>query len=52
MHDDIEELKVRIVAVLDVSEFLDVIGYELSDLVDVLEEQIEENYEELQRAVS
>lgn len=50
MNDDLEELKARIVAVLDVTEFLDIIGYELADLVEVLEEQIEENHAQLDRA--
>lgn len=45
-----DELKARIVAVLDVSEFLDIIGYTLADLVEVLEDEIEENEQELDRA--
>lgn len=44
------ELKYKIVAQLDVLEFLDIIGYELSDLVEVLEYEIEEHEAELQRA--
>lgn len=47
---DIEELKTEIIHKLDVLEFLDILGYELSDLVEVLEEQILENSEELIRA--
>lgn len=48
---NLEELKALIVAKLDVLEFLDILGYELSDLVEVLEEEIEEQHEELERAV-
>jgi hypothetical protein len=50
MHDDIQELKARIVAGLDVVDFLDLIGFTLADLVEVLEEEIEENYTQLDRA--
>jgi hypothetical protein len=46
-----QELKYLIVAKLDVLEFLDIIGYDLADLVEVLEDEIEENQEELTRAV-
>lgn len=46
----IDELKYKIVATLDVMEFLDIIGYDLSDLVEILEEQIEENEAALERA--
>jgi hypothetical protein len=51
--DDLEELKALIVANLDVVEFLDLIGLELVDLVNLpeVEEQIEENYSRLVRAV-
>ncbi len=51
MLDDIEELKLKIIHNLDVMEFLDIIGYELSDLVEVLEDEVEENEKELRRAV-
>lgn len=46
------ELKYKIVAQLDVLEFLDIIGYDLADLVEILEDEIEENQEELIRACS
>ena len=46
----IDDLKYLIAAKLDVLEFLDIIGYDLSDLVEVLEEEIEENEAELRRA--
>jgi hypothetical protein len=51
-YDDIEELKARIVAVLDVTDFLDLIGYDLADLVNIpeIEEQIEEAYTRIDRA--
>jgi hypothetical protein len=37
-----EELKFLIAAKLDVTDFLDIIGYGLADLLDVLEDEIEE----------
>lgn len=46
-YDDLKDL---IIAKLDVLEFLDIIGYELADLVEVLEDEIEENQQELIRA--
>lgn len=51
MTADIEELKHRIVAGLDVIEFLDILGLDISDLVELLEEQIEESYPELHAAL-
>jgi len=51
MTPDIEELKQRIVAGLDVLEFLDLLGLDLSDLVELLEEQIEESAPELHAAL-
>ena len=47
---EIEELKLLIVAKLDVTDFLDILGLELVDLVDKLEEEIEEQHTELIRA--
>lgn len=46
-----DELKARIVAELDVLEFLDILSLDLSDLVELLEEQIEEAKPELNRAL-
>jgi hypothetical protein len=51
MSDDIEELKQRIVKELDEVELLDVLGLDISDLVELLEEQIEESKPELLRAL-
>lgn len=50
--DDFEELKARIVAILDVTDFLDLIGYDLADLVNIpeIEDQIEEAYTRIDRA--
>lgn len=45
-----DDFKYLIAAKLDVLEFLDIIGYDLSDLVEVLEDEIEEHAEELERA--
>jgi len=45
MHPN--ELKDLIIAKLDVTEFLDILGYELSDIIDKFEEEIENNQQEL-----
>ena len=50
LHDDLEELKLLIVHNLDVLDFLDILGVSYAELVDILEDQIEEEYEELVRA--
>lgn len=52
MHDDVEELKARIIAALDVTDFLDMLGWDLAELVNIpeVEEAIEENYERFDRA--
>lgn len=50
MIEDIQELKALVVAKLDVSDLLDILGMEVADLVDFLEEQIEENAPEIRRA--
>jgi hypothetical protein len=39
---DVDDLKVLIAAELDVIDFLDIIGYDLCDLVEILEDEIEE----------
>jgi hypothetical protein len=43
---DIQELKSLIASRLDVEEFLDILGWTLHDLVDVVEEQIAEKFDE------
>jgi hypothetical protein len=48
---NIEELKALIVARLDVFEFLDILGFEMDDLVEALEEEIENNQEQFEQAV-
>jgi imidazole glycerol phosphate synthase subunit HisF len=45
-----EDLKARIIACLDVSDILDILGWETADLVEVLEEYIEEQAAEFDRA--
>ena len=50
LHEDIEELKLLIVHNLDVLDFLDIVGVSYAELVEILEEQIENQYEELTRA--
>jgi hypothetical protein len=47
MNDD---LKARIIACLDVSDILDILGWETADLVEVLEEYIEAQAAEFERA--
>ena len=50
LHDDLNELKLLIVHNLDVYEFLDILDISLAELTDILEDQVEENYEQLFRA--
>jgi hypothetical protein len=45
-----DELRLLIASKLDVSEFLDIIGWTMYDLVEALEEVITENSVELERA--
>lgn len=45
-----DELKLLIAAKLDVIDFLDIIGYDLADLLEVLGDEIEENYTRLMAA--
>jgi imidazole glycerol phosphate synthase subunit HisF len=45
-----EDLKARIIACLDVTDILDILGWETVDLIEVLEEYIEEQAEEFERA--
>jgi hypothetical protein len=46
----VDDLKVLIASKLDVIEFLDILGYDLCDLVEILEEEIEENFSKLMQA--
>ena len=48
MHEN--ELKQLIASKLDVVEFLDIIGYTIYDLVEVLDTEIRMNREALERA--
>jgi hypothetical protein len=47
-----DELKLIIAARLDIPEFLDIIGYGLADLLEVLGDEIEEYKQELLDACS
>ena len=47
MSSQLEELKQLIIHKLDIDEFLDILGYDLSDLVERLSDELEENYEDL-----
>lgn len=50
IHDDLDELKLLIVHNLDVLDFLDILGVSYAELVDILEDQIEEEYARLHDA--
>ena len=49
-HDDIEELKLLIAHNMDVLEVLDILDISLPELLDILEDQIEEEYARLHDA--
>jgi len=44
---NLEELKARIIAGLDVYQFLDILGVSFPELVERFEDVLEDNYEEL-----
>jgi len=46
-----DELKQLIIHNLDVEDLLDILGMDLADLVEKLEDEIEENFDELMKAV-
>lgn len=48
--DTLEELKARIVSAMDVTTFLDFLGLDLVDIIDLFDEELEENYSRLDRA--
>lgn len=52
MIDDIEELKTLIIQCLDVTDLLDILGMDVGDLVEKLEEEIEQHADVLRKAVS
>lgn len=47
---EVRDLKDLIASRLDVEEFLDIIGYTLFDLVENMDAEIEDNFEELLKA--
>lgn len=47
----LEELKTLIVHNLDVVEFLDIIGCDISDLVEAFEDDVSESFDDLAKAV-
>lgn len=50
-YTQIEELKARVATILDVQEFLDILGWTMFDLVDNLDPDVfDDNFEELERA--
>jgi hypothetical protein len=46
----VDELKDLIVHNLDVTEFLDILGYDLADIIDKFEDECEEYRQELYKA--
>ncbi len=46
-----DELKQLIIHNLDIEEFLDILGMDLCDLVEHFEDEIQENFTELMKAV-
>lgn len=48
----VDDLKVLIASKLDVMEFMDIIGYDLCDLVELMGDEIEENFTQLVSACS
>ena len=51
MSNAIDDLKARLVAQLDVYEFLDALGYDMEDLVNALHEVVLENRISLEDAL-
>jgi len=49
---NLQELKDLIVHNLDVSEFFDILGIELTECIDKFDDEIEENFESLVKAVA
>lgn len=50
-YHNVEELKELIAARLDIEEILDILGWDMPELIDVLEEYINEKQEEFEAAV-
>jgi len=48
---ELEELKQLIASTLDVTDFLDILGLDLVDILDKFDDEINENFLELQQAV-
>jgi hypothetical protein len=49
---NLQELKDLIVHNLDITEFFDILGIELAECIDKFDEEIEENFESLVKAVA
>lgn len=47
---ELDDLKTLIIHKLDTTDFMDILGWDLSDLVDKLEEEILENKEAFEEA--
>lgn len=48
---ELEELKLRIAKQMDVSQLLDILGFDMYDLVDILEDHINENSPEFEEVL-
>ena len=49
---ELQDLQHLIASRLDITEFLDIIGYSMYDVVEKFPEEIEEHFEELLKAVN
>lgn len=48
--DTLEELKARIVSAMDITDFLDMLGLDLVDVIDKFDDEIKEHEEVFDRA--
>jgi hypothetical protein len=48
---ELSELKARIAAKMDITQFLDVLGYTMEDVVDLLEDSINKYSDEFEEAL-
>lgn len=49
--DTLDELKARIVASMDITMFLDMLDYDLVDIIDLFNDELEEKFEAFDRAI-
>lgn len=48
--DTLDELKARVVASMDITMFLDMLGFDLVDVIDLFDDELQENFEAFDRA--